>query len=70
VRQKPGAYDTIASCDVEKLSDPPSENGNDLSRFSTANAATDPAPGCLVQKINKNVAKITKYLKQELEGLP
>jgi hypothetical protein len=69
-REKRGMYNIIAGRDIEKLSDLLSANIKDLSLLSSGKTgAEDPHFGYLIGKMDENVAKIKKYLKQELEKL-
>jgi hypothetical protein len=69
-KQKRGLYNAVAGRDIEKLTDLLSANIKSLSNLpSLKNATDDPELAYLLEKMNENVAKIKKYLKQELEKL-
>lgn len=69
-KQKRGSYNTIAVRDIEKMTDMLSVNIKDLvERPSVKNAGNDPDLAYTIGKMEENVAKIKKYIKQELEKL-
>lgn len=69
-QQKRGKYSIVFSRDVEKLSNLLSENIENLANLSSVkNAMHDPELAYFIDKMRENVAKIRKYIKQELEEL-
>lgn len=70
-QQKRGMYNIITGRDIDKLSDLLSTNVKDLSSrlFSVKNVADDAQLAYLIGKMNENVARIKKYIKQDLEKL-
>ncbi len=69
-RQKRGLYNIIAGRDIEKLSDLLLANTKEISELPIAkDSSENPQFAYLIGKMNENVAKIKKYLKQELEKL-
>lgn len=68
-QQKRGRYGIIVGRDIEKLSDILSENIKELSQSLSAAGANIPQRDYLIAKMSENVAKIKKYLKQELDNL-
>ncbi|HUC31273.1 MAG TPA: hypothetical protein VMR99_01120, partial [Candidatus Paceibacterota bacterium] len=69
-KQRRGLYGIVAARDIEKLSDLLSANIKDLSDIpSIKNAADTPDIGYLIGIMNENVAKMKKYLKEELKKL-
>jgi hypothetical protein len=69
-KQKLGAYNTVARRDIEKLTDMLSANIKSLTeRPSIKSAATDPDLTYVIGKMQENVARIKKYIGQELEKL-
>jgi hypothetical protein len=69
-KQKRGLYNTVAGRDIEKLTDLLSANIKSLQELpAIKNATGEPESTYLIDKMDENVAKIRKYLKQELEKL-
>jgi len=69
-QQRRGRYNIVTGRDIEKLSDLLSADIKDLSGLpAVKNIASDPEFIHAIATLNENVAKIKKYLKQELEKL-
>jgi hypothetical protein len=68
--QRRGLYNTVAARDIEKLSDILSANIKSMIELpSVKNAMSDPELVYHLGKLDENVARIKKYIKQELEQL-